>query len=466
MALNFQLPLNPKHEIFRWGPLVIKNFYLADFNQTFGINYTNTYMSTYWPTSVVLFVNGQVLWLNDLKQLHKIGGRVFQKYIMDDDLYNKQKSNWQQVLNELHKQEDEIIHTDLIKLTDQDFINLLISTNTIILKFWLPTLPAELGNYGSIEILHKKLKKTTSDKKNIENIIRILTTSEKPTFYQTEELELQETDNIDKHQQKYFWLYNNYAGTEYLTKDFFQTRKNILEPNLRDKFNQRVFTIKQEKQKIINKYKLPADIIKTATRILDAMEFQDDRKKEIWIMQHYKKLLFDEIKRRLKQVNFDQFSMLELAEMMQGKKIKRSENFGFILHKGCVTELDQSTTKHYWEIYTKYKITQTNIIKGIIANKGKAIGKVQIIRDPRNQANEFQDGNILVAPMTSPDYVFLMKQATAIITDAGGLTSHAAIVSRELSKPCIVGTNIATQILQDGDTVEVDANQGIIKILK
>ncbi|MBU3906524.1 phosphoenolpyruvate synthase, partial [Patescibacteria group bacterium] len=74
--------------------------------------------------------------------------------------------------------------------------------------------------------------------------------------------------------------------------------------------------------------------------------------------------------------------------------------------------------------------------------------------------------DILVAGMTSPEFIIVMKKAKAIITDHGGMTSHAAIVSRELGVPCIVGTKIATQVLKDGDLVEVDADQGVIKIIK
>jgi pyruvate,water dikinase len=59
-----------------------------------------------------------------------------------------------------------------------------------------------------------------------------------------------------------------------------------------------------------------------------------------------------------------------------------------------------------------------------------------------------------------------MKKAAAIITDEGGINSHAAIISRELKKPCIIGTKIATQVLKDGDFVEIDANRGVVKILK
>ena len=82
------------------------------------------------------------------------------------------------------------------------------------------------------------------------------------------------------------------------------------------------------------------------------------------------------------------------------------------------------------------------------------------------KANSFKPEDILVAPMTSPEYIFAMKKAKAIITDTGGLTSHAAIVSRELKILCLVGTKIATKVLKDGDIVEVDAIQGKVRKLK
>jgi pyruvate,water dikinase len=79
--------------------------------------------------------------------------------------------------------------------------------------------------------------------------------------------------------------------------------------------------------------------------------------------------------------------------------------------------------------------------------------------------NKVQKGDILVTSMTTPDYVPAMERAAAFITDEGGLSCHAAIVAREMKKPCIIGTKIATKVLKDGDIVEVDANQGIVKKL-
>ena len=71
-------------------------------------------------------------------------------------------------------------------------------------------------------------------------------------------------------------------------------------------------------------------------------------------------------------------------------------------------------------------------------------------------------GDVLVTDMTNPDFVPYMKIASAIVTDKGGITSHAAIVSRELNIPCVVGTEIGTQILKTGQEYTVDSRNGII----
>jgi phosphohistidine swiveling domain-containing protein len=104
-------------------------------------------------------------------------------------------------------------------------------------------------------------------------------------------------------------------------------------------------------------------------------------------------------------------------------------------------------------------------IKGNIAFKGKASGVVRVVFDPFN-VKIFNEGDILVTGMTRPEFLPLMKKAGAFVTDAGGLLSHAAIVARELKKPCILATEVATKVLKDGDIVEVDAEKGVITILK
>lgn len=111
------------------------------------------------------------------------------------------------------------------------------------------------------------------------------------------------------------------------------------------------------------------------------------------------------------------------------------------------------------------KNASSNTIKGTIASTGTATGTVKIIHNV-SEVGKVKKGDILVAGMTSPKYMPAIFNSNAIITDDGGLTCHAAIIARELKKPCIIGTKIATSVLNDGDLVEVNANNGVIKIIK
>ncbi|PIT86217.1 MAG: hypothetical protein COU33_04405 [Candidatus Magasanikbacteria bacterium CG10_big_fil_rev_8_21_14_0_10_43_6] len=106
--------------------------------------------------------------------------------------------------------------------------------------------------------------------------------------------------------------------------------------------------------------------------------------------------------------------------------------------------------------------TDVQELRGDIGCLGYAKGMVKIIIRAEDM-EKMNEGDILVSIATDPDIVPAMKKAAAIITEQGGVTSHAAIVSREMGIPCVIGTKIATKVLKDGDMVEVDANKGIIK---
>lgn len=106
---------------------------------------------------------------------------------------------------------------------------------------------------------------------------------------------------------------------------------------------------------------------------------------------------------------------------------------------------------------------QATEIRGTVASRGRARGKVRLVLK-REQIAEFRQGEILVTSMTTPNFLPAMKKAAAIVTDEGGITCHAAIVSRELTIPCVIGTRGATQILQNGDEVEVEAGEeGVVR---
>ena len=101
------------------------------------------------------------------------------------------------------------------------------------------------------------------------------------------------------------------------------------------------------------------------------------------------------------------------------------------------------------------------VVSGLSASPGVVVGRVRVLWNP-TQGEELEAGEILVAPMTNPDWVPAIRRAAALVTDSGGITCHAAIVSRELGVPCVVGTRRATQALHDGMVVTVDAEHGTV----
>jgi pyruvate,water dikinase len=103
------------------------------------------------------------------------------------------------------------------------------------------------------------------------------------------------------------------------------------------------------------------------------------------------------------------------------------------------------------------------LVKGLPASPGVGAGKARIVLSPKSkEAEEFAKGDILITKMTDPDWVPLMKKAAAIVTDEGGMTSHAAIVGRELGIPVVVGTREATKVIPNGADITVDASSGVV----
>jgi phosphoenolpyruvate synthase/pyruvate phosphate dikinase len=150
-----------------------------------------------------------------------------------------------------------------------------------------------------------------------------------------------------------------------------------------------------------------------------------------------------------------------------GRKILEKRDTGyFFANDRLFVGANKADVEKKLNIVFEKEVAQnkTEEFKGEIAQKGKVIGKVRRVMGHK-QINDLKEGEVLVSPMTIPDFLPAIKKAVAIVTDEGGLTCHAAIIARELRKPCIVGTKIATEVLKDGDMVEVDADNGVVKII-
>ena len=178
--------------------------------------------------------------------------------------------------------------------------------------------------------------------------------------------------------------------------------------------------------------------------------------------------LLEEIARRL-SVSYDvlvRFTPDEIKEGLRKGKIdereaeKRKERFGYVMLGGRCRVISGSGVSRYEE--KKEKRTHENL-KGLPAYPGLARGPVRIVLG-RADFWKVRPGDILVSKTTKEDFVLVLHRCAGIITDIGGVTSHAAVIARELRKPCITATQHATHALKDGDLVEMDAARGVVRI--
>jgi len=159
----------------------------------------------------------------------------------------------------------------------------------------------------------------------------------------------------------------------------------------------------------------------------------------------------DEVKRALIE---DMFDKKEYAERMRGCVYYTEKDF----EKVYIGVESQSMKKQLETVINR----DVEELRGQPANHGYARGVVKIIIRAKDMS-KMNEGDVLVSIATDPDIVPAMKKASAIVTEQGGVTSHAAIVSRELGIPCVIGTKIVTKVFKDGDMVEVDANSGVVR---
>lgn len=216
-------------------------------------------------------------------------------------------------------------------------------------------------------------------------------------------------------------------------------------------------------------------------RLLDALEeiqgfaelrrkLEKIRLKALWpeIMENVFSKIFREVSKRY-DMSEEQVSFLRPVELIallkDGKMVSKEELEK--RNKGVYFYYNKDELSILYSAEDKLQKIDKNLqeCSGVPAFKGNAKGTVKIVNTIK-QMEKFENGDILVSINTSPSLMPAIQRASAIVSDEGGITSHAAIVSRELKIPCIVGTQVATKVFKDGDIVEVDADKGIVKIIK
>lgn len=286
-------------------------------------------------------------------------------------------------------------------------------------------------------------------------------------------------EKIIMHVEEYPWL----VAYHFTPEDVMHT---LSERHAEDSRKQEIKDIKEEKLLLKEKQetilkKNPK--VKDTVNLLNQIALSRIKLKSCWAGNDFYLIpLFAEIAKRTNESVKDlvRYYLLPDIKNLLSKKEKLSEKeknnrkecFAFCIHHPdlIVVSGKKAEELEKRELGDLVVIKNIKELKGVSARPGKYTGKVSIlgsndIEKTRFLRSNFAQGDVLVTEMTQPNIMDIARRAGAIVTDEGGMLSHAAIISREFGIPCIVGTRNATKVLKDGDMVEVDADKGMVKKL-
>jgi phosphohistidine swiveling domain-containing protein len=338
--------------------------------------------------------------------------------------------------------------------------------------------------------LEKKLKLLGKTEAEIAEFLRILSVPLKPNYPIQEKMDLlkivikkdliteeQLQEKLDQHTQKYKHIPLFDIDDTPFTVELFRTEFELLE-NPQEKLNEitRMFGDRQiQFQKMISKFESNRDLQDLLTMLKRAVFFRDYgdtirqkmnyelRKLYVIIggrigltIEEIVLLTNEEIERHLsKSTPFDKheihkrqqaFLLMPFGEskiLLSGKDAKdEAEALGLVP-----------------------EVKQTSVLKGLTASQGVVEGRARVVHTNK-LLNTVQEGEIMVTGMTRQDFIPHMRKIQALVTEEGGIACHAAIIARELGLPCIVGTEVATKVIKDGDLIRVNGETGEVEILR
>lgn len=284
----------------------------------------------------------------------------------------------------------------------------------------------------------------------------------------------QYTKHLQKIYQKFCWLDYMYYGPSHTFEDFETELQNLVHSKSPESLKTKMSCLKKEQRTLMKKFNFSAHarrIVVLAQNIL----FQKGWRKDVEYhgFNCYEPFFRELAKRKGER---DWKNLLYLLPWEMQDFLFTNKPFLSQLHdrrefslftastEKCTLVSGTKAQKFFEKLYTKEVNKKEQSVTGQCAFAGKVQGTVKIVL-VRDDIKKMNTGDVLVSQATSPDLIEAMKKASAIVTNVGGLICHAAITSRELKIPCVVGTQNATTVFQDGDMVEVDATKGVIKKL-
>jgi len=300
-------------------------------------------------------------------------------------------------------------------------------------------------------------------------------------------VEIDKGEEISKHVQKYQYLaasaqskpWNSDHFGKVLTQDL-EKETSLLEQEL-DEIKNKEHRVLQKKKQLITEFDVPASLVEKIEILADLGHLRLEAHIMGWqFFQYFGPVLVEKTAEILSldqedvyNLTFDEFISLlkEELEINEEHKSRRGGNILVIVTPENGEEIYFSKeAKEKYDSDIKEDISNLSEISGQTVNgSGKLKGEVFVFRwgsdDIEKRIYEFPEGKILVAGQTLPLFMPALRKASAIVTNEGGVLCHAAIVSRELDKPAIIGTKVATELLKDGDMIEMDLDNQTIKIL-
>ncbi len=411
-------------------------------------------------------------------ELLETGNILIEKLSEDRAFIDKIIANWNRIQEEIKHFIGKVKGID--KLKANELLMLIKEFDKLYSDFWKESGLVEPMDIAIMHNIRDEIEERTKDKKEQNEILQILTTPIGMTYnlekdkriYEIIKKKGQDADaEIGKLYDDFFWIECNYGNQEAVSIDYFY---DLLKKYAEEKF---VFKydkagLKKERDETIKMYSI-SEKGRFVINLIDKFnKLHDDRKKYQTILFYYVNLVLNEISKKIGiDTKFLKYALpREIDSVIEGSitkdMLKERRNLVLFDVSGNGTEIYVGEKANQQKERLTSNVDQNlSDFDGLTACPGNAVGRVQIIHTLKEIKN-FEEGNILVTGMTTPEYVPAMKRAVAIVTDEGGVTCHAAIISRELKIPCIVGTKIATKVLSDGNLVEVKANHGIIKILE
>lgn len=460
--------------------------------------------------SIILsyFKEGEFVWITLIEDQNNIAAKIFEKHKENKNYWKNEFQNWLEIkkrrleenFHNLRKKDLSAIPNEELIEDMKRYFNLQLETR----KISSLADPFEFFSERElIRLLEELAKKDHSI--NPRQAFELLTKQEEPSFLNLVELELiditkeilkdsslkrrflsdvKEDDivgtevykKIKKHLDKFVWLKveSFFGGKNYTFKDVIDHIKKLMNLNIEEeeKKNRLWEENKKLRKNYILKHKLNEEIIAISELSPLFGKLQDQRKENTLITTYLCSKYLKELSKRT-GIKEDYLAYLDYSEIddLMNKKLessilkKRKEGCLFVFKKDKFKVFYENEIKKIIENILNLFIEDTSEFSGLGVSLGKARGKVKIIIK-QEDIPKMRQGDILVSTMTRPEHTVAMKKAAAIITNEGGITCHAAIVSRELGIPCIIGTKIATKVLKDGVLVEVDADKGVVKIIK